>query len=226
MRGGTSPDGIHWKTLPDPLVVEYCDTWNTGLFRPGRSRVCHLHPSMVGRPSYRSAPAGHSQQLDRRRPPSDRARRRRAISGDLLASEMILEPTPDLLPSEQLYTNCHTTIPCAPDQHLMFPAIWNGSVDDTTRIALASSHDGKNWHWVPGGDLLRHPTVRPLGRRLHLGHARSPRAPGRRLGPAVSRPHLPPQIPPRPASRRHGLRRLAQGPPCRGRGRGPRASSQ
>jgi hypothetical protein len=37
----------------------------------------------------------------------------------------------------------------------MFPSIWNGSVDDTTRIALASSHDGKLWHWVPGGDLLR-----------------------------------------------------------------------
>ena len=37
----------------------------------------------------------------------------------------------------------------------MFPSIWNGSVDDTTRIALASSHDGKTWHWVPGGDLLR-----------------------------------------------------------------------
>ena len=37
----------------------------------------------------------------------------------------------------------------------MFPTIWNGSVDDTTRIAMASSHDGKTWHWVPGGDLLR-----------------------------------------------------------------------
>jgi hypothetical protein len=44
-----------------------------------------------------------------------------------------------MLPSEQLYTNCRTAIPGAPDQHLMFPAIWNGSVDDTTRIAMASS---------------------------------------------------------------------------------------
>jgi hypothetical protein len=56
---------------------------------------------------------------------------------------MILEPTPDMLPSEQLYTNCHTTIPGATDQHLMFPSIWNGSVDDSTLVALASSHDGK-----------------------------------------------------------------------------------
>jgi hypothetical protein len=44
---------------------------------------------------------------------------------------------------------------------LMFPTIWNGSRDDTTRIALASSHDGKVWHWMPGGDLLRTP---PFGR--------------------------------------------------------------
>jgi len=69
-------------------------------------------------------------------------------------SELILEPTPDMLPSEVLYTNCRTTVPGAPDHHLMFPAIWNASIDDTTRIAMASSHDGKVWHWVPGGDLL------------------------------------------------------------------------
>ena len=76
-------------------------------------------------------------------------------------SEMVLEPTPDMLPSEQLYTNCYTTVPGAPDQHLMFPTIWNGSVDDTTRIALASSHDGKTWHGVPEGDLLH---TGPFGR--------------------------------------------------------------
>jgi hypothetical protein len=37
----------------------------------------------------------------------------------------------------------------------MFPAIWNGSGDDTTRIVLASSHDGRIWHWVPEGNLLQ-----------------------------------------------------------------------
>jgi hypothetical protein len=70
-------------------------------------------------------------------------------------SEMILEPGPDMLPSEQLCTNCHTSAPGAPDVQLMFPAIWNGSGDDTTRIGFASSHNGRVWHWVPGGNLLR-----------------------------------------------------------------------
>ncbi len=42
----------------------------------------------------------------------------------------------------------------------MFPTIWNAAIDDTTRIGMASSHDGKLWHFVPGGDLLR---ARPFG---------------------------------------------------------------
>jgi hypothetical protein len=32
LRGEVSPDGIQWKALPDPLVVEYCDTWNAAYF--------------------------------------------------------------------------------------------------------------------------------------------------------------------------------------------------
>ena len=69
-------------------------------------------------------------------------------------SKMILDPPPSMLPSESLYTNCYTTIPKAPDQHLMFPSVWNASIDDTTRIVMASSGDGQNRYWVPGGDLL------------------------------------------------------------------------
>ena len=69
-------------------------------------------------------------------------------------SRMILDPPPSMLPSESLYTNCYTSVPKAPDQHLMFPAVWNASIDDTTRIVMASSYDGENWYWVPGGELL------------------------------------------------------------------------
>jgi hypothetical protein len=43
----------------------------------------------------------------------------------------------------------------------MFPSVWNASVNDTTRIVMASSHDGINWHWVPGGDILK---TQPHGR--------------------------------------------------------------
>ncbi|WP_428938814.1 hypothetical protein [Fontivita pretiosa] len=153
LRGGVSGDGIHWKALPDPLVVEYADTLNTCYYDTTlRKYVLYTRYWSVG-------PASEKVKPDIRHSWTDIGRRAigRSESPDFRAfppSQQILEPTPEMLPSEQLYTNCHTTIPAAPDQHLMFPAIWNASIDDTTRIALASSHDGKTWHWVPGGDLM------------------------------------------------------------------------
>ena len=160
LRGGVSPDGIRWKTLPDPLVVEYCDTWNTAYYDAAlREYVIYTRYWSIGPQTDRIPP-------DIRNSWTGFGRRAigRTASRDFRhfpPSEMILEPTPDMAPSEQLYTNCRTTVPGASDQHLMFPSIWNGSVDDTTRIALASSADGKVWHWVPGGDLLR---TGPFGR--------------------------------------------------------------
>ena len=71
-------------------------------------------------------------------------------------SEIILEPGPDLLPSDTLYTNCKTTIPGAPDQHLLFPTIWHTS-DDTTSVAIASSRDTMVWHWLPGSPVADTP---------------------------------------------------------------------
>lgn len=154
LRGGVSLDGISWKTLPDPVVVEYSDSWNTAYFDRARSEyVIYTRQWSVGPrtptlpPNIRGSWTGYGRRAIGRTASRD--------FRQFVPSEMILEPTPDMLPSEQLYTNCYTTVPGAPDQHLMFPTIWNGSVDDTTRVAVASSHDGRNWHWVPGGDILR-----------------------------------------------------------------------
>ena len=159
LRGSVSPDGVQWTTLPDPLVVEYSDTLNTAYYDPAlREYVIYTRQWSVGPrtdrlpPDIRNSWTGVGRRAIGRTASRDFRR--------FPPSEMILEPTPEMLPSEQLYTNCHTTVPGAPDQHLMFPAIWNASIDDTTRIALASSHDGEIWHWVPGGDLLH---TQPFG---------------------------------------------------------------
>ncbi len=159
LRGSVSPDGISWKTLPEPLVAEYCDTYNTCYYDAAlRKYVIYTRYWSLGPrtdklpPDIRGCWTGVGRRAIGRTESSD--------FRQFPPSQMILEPTPDMLPSEVLYTNCRTTIPGAPDQHLMFPAIWNGSVDDTTRIGLASSHDGIVWHWVPGGDLLR---TQPFG---------------------------------------------------------------
>ena len=154
LRGGVSPDGIQWTVLPDPLVVEYSDTLNTCYYDTVlRKYVLYTRYWSVGPTSEKVTP-------DIRNSWTGIGRRAigRSESSDFRSfppSEMILEPTPEMLPSEQLYTNCYSTVPGAPDQPLMVPAIWNASIDATTRIGLASRHDGKLWHWVPGGDLLR-----------------------------------------------------------------------
>ncbi|MBI3852737.1 MAG: hypothetical protein HY298_20985 [Verrucomicrobia bacterium] len=159
IRGSVSPDGIHWTTLPDPLVVEYADTLNTCYYDTVlRKYVLYTRHWSVG-------PRASMLPADIRNSWTGVGRRAigRSESADFRSfppSEMIIEPTPDMLPSEALYTNCRTSVPGAPDQHLMFPTAWNASIDDTTRIAMASSHDGKVWHWVPGGDLLR---TQPFG---------------------------------------------------------------
>jgi hypothetical protein len=69
-------------------------------------------------------------------------------------SEVILQSSADMLPTDTYYTNCKTTIPGAPDHHLLFPAIYH-QADDTTSIELFSSHDTKQWSKLPGGPVLK-----------------------------------------------------------------------
>lgn len=152
LTGGVSPDGLRWTRLPEPLVVEHSDTqpvcyyderlgkyvmytrnWSVGPRAPGAPDDRGLSWLAVGRRSI-----GRTESADFRHFPR---------------SEIILEPGPDLLPSDTLYTNCRTAIPGAPDHHLMFPTVWHTS-DDSTSVAIASSHDGKVWHFLPGSPVL------------------------------------------------------------------------
>lgn len=153
VRGSVSPDGITWTTRPDPLMVEYCDTLNTAYYDMQLkkyviyTRFWSVGPTAAGQPvNIRGSWTGVGRRAIGRTESDD--------FRTFKPSEMILEPPPSMLPSEQLYTNGYTTVPGAPDQHLMFPTVWNASIDDTTRITMASSHDGRVWHWLPGGDLL------------------------------------------------------------------------
>jgi hypothetical protein len=153
IRGSVSPDGIAWRTLPEPISVEYSDTLNTCYFDAVlRKYVLYTRYWSVGPYTLTAAPdIRHSWTGVGRRAIG------RSESDDFRhfpPSRMILDPPPSMLPSETLYTNCYTAAPGAPDHHLMFPAVWNASIDDTTRIVMASSHDGQNWYWVPGGELL------------------------------------------------------------------------
>jgi hypothetical protein len=153
IRGAVSPDGIRWTKLPEPLVIEYSDTEIVAYYDAWRGKyVLYTRYWSVG-PYTRRLPAdirhswtgvgrraiGRSETDDFRRFPPSR---------------MIVEPTPDMAPSDVLYTNCRTSIPGAPDHHLMFPTIWHVD-EDTTSVTMLSSHDGEVWHFVPGAPLMQ-----------------------------------------------------------------------
>lgn len=152
IKGAVSPDGLRWTKIREPLVVEYSDTQIVAHYDEVlRKYVMYTRWWSVGPRTQRLPPdirrcwtgvgrrcIGRSESADFRRFP---------------VSRMILEPTPDMRPSDVLYTNCRTAIPGASDHHLMFPALWHMD-DDTTTIALLSSHDGEVWHYVPGSPVL------------------------------------------------------------------------
>ncbi len=151
--GAVSPDGLRWKHLPDPLAIEHCDTQVVAEYDPRlRKYVVFTRNWSVGRRSKRGPEDRSLSWLN-----VGRRSIGRTESDDFRAfplSHIILEPGPALLPSDTLYTNCKTTIPGAPDHHLLFPTVWHTS-DDSCSVLVASSHDGKVWHYLPGGYVLK-----------------------------------------------------------------------
>ena len=148
MRGSVSPDGFNWTTFPDPIAFEHFDTQNTGYYDINLKKyVLYVRTFMLGprAPGYPYPREKFHQYMWRRaigRIESDGFRQ-------LPLSNIIIEPAPDMNPADQFYTNCYTTIPGAPELHLMFPAIYNVN-DDETDIAVYSSYNGKTWHKLPG----------------------------------------------------------------------------
>ena len=158
IEGYVSPDGIHWKKLPEPLVMEHSDTDIVADYDQHRNKyVLYTRNYYVGPQSGQVPP---NSSLERWLGDMGGAGRRaigRSESSrfdSFPLSKLLIVPDPEMLPSEVIYTNCKTAIPGAPEQHLMFPAVWDVATD-TTRIPMASSHDGMIWNYVPGGDVLR-----------------------------------------------------------------------
>lgn len=153
VRGGVSADGFRWKTIPEPLVIEHSDTIVTAYFdkRLGKYVGYFRRWTM---PPYPSRTPGEARKLNWT---AGRRSIGRAETEDFRRfplSELIMEPGPDILgPSDTLYTNGHTLVPGAPDQHLFFPTVYH-QLRDNTSVAVASSVDGKILHWLPGNPIL------------------------------------------------------------------------
>ena len=152
VEGVVSPDGLTWELLPAPITVEHSDTLIIAYYDERLKKYVMYTRNYPAGPRSEKVPSKEFRVWE-----ATRRSIGRTESDDFRSfpvSEVVLEPAPDMAPSDMLYTNCRTSIPGAPDHHLMFPAIWHSALNDATSIALASSHDGKLWHWIPGPRVL------------------------------------------------------------------------
>lgn len=136
VAGAVSPDGLHWTPLAEPLMVHFSDTLNTAHWDPALGRyVGYFRTWRYGRRC-----VGRAETEDFRFWPS--------------TPETILQAPLESHPSDDVYTNAKAIYPDSGDTHLMFPAIYH-RFDDSREVYLASSVDGINWQWVPGGPVIR-----------------------------------------------------------------------
>jgi hypothetical protein len=155
VQGAVSPDGLRWTMLDEPLVVEHSDTQIVGCFDERLQKyVIYTRNWMVGRKSSRAREGwGRDWWSVGRR---SIGRTESSTFGRFPLSRLVLVPPMDWSPSDVLYTNGKTVIPGAPDHHVMFPTVWH-TVDDTTSVVMAASHDNAVWSFVPGGELFTTP---------------------------------------------------------------------
>ena len=152
VTGAVSPDGLRWKKLDEPIGMMHADT------QPICYYDVHLEKYVLYVRDWMVPPL--SSHIDRYDENQWLRTARRAIgrteSNDFRhfpLSQIVLEPPTWLDGNAVLYTNCYTTIPHAPEQHLMFPAVWDAA-SDSTAIYLATSSDGRVWELSPGEPLL------------------------------------------------------------------------
>jgi len=159
--GAVSPDGLNWTILPDPISVEHSDTQPVLYYdQQIKKYVMYTRQQMVG--NFAENAPGKWQTLGSWATPSRRSIGRTVSDTfhHFQPSELIITPGPQLPPSDCYYNNSRTSIPSAPDHHLMFPAVYHLN-DDTTTIVLASSCDGKIWQFLPGPPVLDTPEFGP-----------------------------------------------------------------
>ncbi|MBI2925424.1 MAG: hypothetical protein HYY24_06935 [Verrucomicrobia bacterium] len=150
--GAVSPDGLHWRSLPEPLMVHHADTLNTCYYDLDRKLyVAYVRAWQVNERIADAQPANSTSWIS-----VGRRSIGRAVSRDFRhfsKPEIVVSTGADLAPSHLFYTNGKTTLPHAPDNHVMFPWVWELE-NDGGAVWLLSSADGWHWSRVPGGAVV------------------------------------------------------------------------
>ncbi|HIE27451.1 TPA: hypothetical protein EYP66_09210 [Candidatus Poribacteria bacterium] len=132
--GAVSSDGIHWKSLEEPLVMQVSDTQNIAYYDEFLQRyVAYFRTWVMGRRSI-----GRAETDDYRRFP---------------LPETIIWPDASVGPSDLWYANAKTVYPGANDYHLMFPKRWHVA-EDRFYSHIATSPDGILWGFPPSSQVL------------------------------------------------------------------------
>jgi hypothetical protein len=134
LLGMISPDGVHWKHLPEPLLLNWGDTDNTVYFDEWLGKYVLYTRLYWTRRRYVA----------------------RAESEDFRhwsPVEPIIWPRLDDPPSWDVYTNARTCYPGLPEYHLMFPFFYR-RLTQTSEVHLHTSLDGVHWDRVPGGPII------------------------------------------------------------------------
>lgn len=150
--GAVSPDGIRWTGLPAPLMIQHADTLNTCYYDVDREcyvayvRAWQVNPKAPG--------------MDEVNPDGWISVGRRAIARSISADfrhfskpEIVVATGAAMAPSHLFYLNGKTTLPGIPDNHVMFPWIWELE-NDGGSVWLYSSAGGFAWSRVPGGPVV------------------------------------------------------------------------
>jgi hypothetical protein len=148
--GYTSPDGLTWKRTEEPLTVECCDGgqyvfWDAKL----KKYVMILRSHMIGprAPKFGPQLKGNDAEEDYYKSTIRFAIGRSESENfrEFPLSQTIIETANDMPPTDNWQFCLYTTIPGAPDHHLMFPTRWQRA-DDSCVIDLYASHDGRIWN--------------------------------------------------------------------------------
>jgi len=150
--GAVSSDGIHWESLPEPLMVQHADTMNTCYFDLARKQyIAYVRAWQVNERVPGFGPPESTSWIT-----VGRRSIGRAVSTDFRhfsKPEVVVTTGADMSPSHVWYTNCKTTFPRCPDNHVMFPWLWELESDGGS-VWLLSSPDAWNWSRVPGGPVV------------------------------------------------------------------------
>jgi len=129
--GATSPDGIHWTPIVDPLVIQNSDTHNVCEYDATRGKYVAYCRSWY----FMRRTIGRTETDDFRHFP---------------LPEELFWPSASMHPYDTWYANAKTMMPGTSDYHIMFPMRWSLPTDSFD-FHLATSPDGIVWNFVPGG---------------------------------------------------------------------------